>query len=205
MQKIGSHSFEEYLDLVRAFHGHSAPGMAIGGFMVDLAQGHLPPGEFFDALCETRACLPDAIQILTPCTIGNGWLKILDFGRFALTLYEKFEGQGVRVFVDPEKVSDWPEISGWFFKTKAREEQNLEALLDEIRRAGSAYCGLEEVRVAPEFLVRHRRKGFAVCPSCREAYPREHGPLCRACRGGSPYGAAPEAGGGGPGFAERKL
>ena len=31
--------------------------------MVDGAYKHLPEGGFFDALCETRACLPDAIQI----------------------------------------------------------------------------------------------------------------------------------------------
>ena len=37
--------------------------MVLGGFMVDGAYKHLPEGGFFDALCETRACLPDAIQI----------------------------------------------------------------------------------------------------------------------------------------------
>ncbi len=200
MPAIGSMSFEEYLDKVRAFHGHAAPGMAVGGFMVDLAQRNLPPGEFFDAICETRACLPDAIQILTPCTIGNGWLKILDFGRFALTLYEKTQGLGVRVFVDPEKLPEWPEIKAWFFKEKSRKDQDLDLLLDEMRRAGSGFCGIREVRVAREFLGHHRRKGFAACPSCREAYPWEHGPLCRACQGDSPY----EADGGG-GIPERGL
>jgi len=41
--------------------------------------------------------------MLTPCTIGNGWLKIFDFGRYALALYEKYGGQGIRVFLDIEK------------------------------------------------------------------------------------------------------
>ena len=79
---IGSYSFEEYIDKVKAFHGHVAPGLVVGGYMVDLALQHFPPGRLFDALSETRACLPDAVQLLTPCTIGNGWLKIINLGRF---------------------------------------------------------------------------------------------------------------------------
>lgn len=39
--------------------------------MVDLACRHLTPGPIFYALCETPKCLPDSIQILTPCTLGN--------------------------------------------------------------------------------------------------------------------------------------
>ena len=34
-------TFGEYIDMVKAFHGHVAPGMVFGG------------------MCETRACLPD--------------------------------------------------------------------------------------------------------------------------------------------------
>ena len=69
---ICGHPYPRYLEMVRDFHGYVAPGMVLGGFMVDLAYKHLPEGDHYDALCETRACLPDAIQVLTPCTIGNG-------------------------------------------------------------------------------------------------------------------------------------
>ena len=60
-------------------------GVVIGGFMVDMAYKHLPEGVLLDAFCETEKCLPDAIQLLTPCTMGNGWLKVNNIGRFALT------------------------------------------------------------------------------------------------------------------------
>jgi len=104
MTKIVSHSFEEYLKLLESFHGNAAPGPIIGGFMVDLALKHIPEGILFDAVSETPACLPDAVQILTPCTVGNGWLKVMNLGRFALSLYDKYTGRGVRVFLDPEKL-----------------------------------------------------------------------------------------------------
>jgi formylmethanofuran dehydrogenase subunit E len=46
---------------VKSFHGHLAPGLIIGGFMVDLAMKNLPEGEIFDAVCKTTVCRP------TPC------------------------------------------------------------------------------------------------------------------------------------------
>ncbi len=93
---ICGHTYNEYIDMIKSFHGYVAPGLVLGGFMVDLAYQNCPQGEFFDTLCETRACLPDAIQLLTPCTVGNGWLRIIDLGKFALTLFEKYHGEGVR-------------------------------------------------------------------------------------------------------------
>jgi len=51
--KIGTYSYEEYVQQVISFHGAAAPGLLIGGFIVDLALKNLPEGEFFDAICET--------------------------------------------------------------------------------------------------------------------------------------------------------
>jgi hypothetical protein len=75
---IGPYTYNEYLEQVRRFHGHTAPGLVVGGFIVDLALKNLPEGEFFDALCETPACLPDVVRLLTPCTVGNGCLKVVN-------------------------------------------------------------------------------------------------------------------------------
>ena len=121
---IGSYSFDEFLQLVKSFHGHIAPGLIIGGFMVDVALRQLPAEVLFDAISETRTCLPDAMQLLTPCTIGNGWLKVVNLGRFALNLYDKYEGDGVRVWMDAAKVADWPEINNWYLKLKPKTEQD---------------------------------------------------------------------------------
>jgi formylmethanofuran dehydrogenase subunit E len=80
---------EEYIRLVQSFHGFAAPGVVVGGFMVHPARTGIPEGMFFNAICETPTCLPDAIQLLAPCTRGNGRLKIMNFGRFALSFFDK--------------------------------------------------------------------------------------------------------------------
>jgi formylmethanofuran dehydrogenase subunit E len=184
---IGSYSFDEYLQVVKSFHGHLAPGMIIGGVMVDQAQRRLAPEVLYDAICETRNCLPDAVQLLTPCTIGNGWLKVINLGRFALTLYDKYEGAGVRVFLDPAKVKDFPEIETWYLKLKPKPEQDKDLLLRQIREAGARILTWQRVTLKPQFFGRKSRGGMTVCPVCREAYPAQDGGICRACQGEAPY------------------
>ncbi len=193
---IGPYAYKEYIDAVKRFHGHVAPGLLLGGFMVDLALKNLPEGAFFDALCETRACLPDAVQLLTPCTIGNGWLKIINMGRYAVTLYEKFEGAGIRVYVDASRMDAWPEFKAWYFKHKSKKEQDFDRLMAEIKDAGTKVLNMQPVQLDSDFIKVRRRKGFRVCVMCGEAYPVTDGAICRGCQGDAPYVAV---GNGSPG------
>ncbi len=86
-------------------------------------------------ICETAKCLPDAVQLLTPCSIGNQWLKIIDVGRYALTFYEKKTGIGIRVYLDSGKLNIWPEIKAWYLKLTSKEAQDSAVLLDQIGKA----------------------------------------------------------------------
>jgi formylmethanofuran dehydrogenase subunit E len=185
--QIGSYSYDEYLHVVKSFHGNLAPGLIVGGFIVDLALKNLPPGQHFDAICETSACLPDAVQLLTPCSIGNGWLKIVDMGRFAITLFEKEKGEGIRVYLDPRKLNAWPEFHAWYFKLKTKKEQNLDELMNEIKTAGADVLSMLRVKVKPEHMKKRKLGKTVQCPSCGESYPLSEGDACIACRGFSPY------------------
>ncbi|MBN1613742.1 MAG: trehalose-binding protein [Deltaproteobacteria bacterium] len=184
---IGPYSFDEYIHLVKKFHGHVAPGMIIGGIMVDTALNNRPSGEFFDVICETESCLPDAVQLLTPCTVGNGWLRIENVGRYAVTLYEKNEGKGVRVYLHPSTVDPWPAIREWFFKLKPKKEQDSNALYDQIREAGARLCKIQNLRVQTRFLKKRSKGSIAICPQCGEAYPSMDGGICRGCGGANLY------------------
>ncbi|KQC06533.1 MAG: tRNA CCA-pyrophosphorylase [Smithella sp. SDB] len=184
---ICTYSYEEYLHLVKSFHGTLAPGLLIGGFIVDLAMKNLPEGELFDAVCETPVCLPDAVQILTPCTIGNGWLSIINFGRFAVTLYEKYSGKGVRVYLDTKKLDVWPEVRDWYLKKKKKNEQDSGLLLAQIKEAGHQLLSVQMVQVEPEKVRRKKMGPVGICPDCGEAYPSKHGEKCLNCQGETPY------------------
>lgn len=185
--KIAAYSYDEYVHLVKSFHGSLAPGLIIGGFIVDLALKNLPEGEFFDAICETSVCLPDAVQLLTPCTIGNGWLKIFDVGRFAVTLYEKEKGTGIRVYLDSEKLKPWPEFNAWYFKLKKKKEQDFELLMNQIKDAGPSVLSMQPVRVKPELTVKRSLGPTTACPACGESYPLRDGASCLSCQGRTPY------------------
>lgn len=39
---FGSRTHEEFMEEARAFHGYPAPGLIIGGYMVELAKRHMP-------------------------------------------------------------------------------------------------------------------------------------------------------------------
>jgi len=185
---IGPYSFEEFLERASAFHGNPAPGLLIGGYMVELARSRLlPQGTIFDAVVETPKCLPDAVQLLTPCSIGNGWMKVINWGLYALTLYDKYTGKGVRVWLDPERLEKWSEIRAWYLKLKPAREQDKDRLLDEMRRAGGSVCGVSPVRVKIEQLKKKSRGAIEICPVCKEGYPSNDGSVCRKCQQASPY------------------
>ncbi len=184
--KIKDYSFNEFIERVKSFHGYAAPGVILGGVMVEMAYQNLPDTGLFDAICETRRCLPDAVQLLTPCTIGNGWLKIIDSGRFALTMYDKQKGNGIRVFVDAGKIGKWEHLRDWFLKLKSKAELGDEIILKQIGEAGMSLYGIQKVKVNLDNMKKESRN-FGICPVCGEAYPVSNGSTCLVCQGKAAY------------------
>ncbi|MGE4298030.1 MAG: FmdE family protein [Desulfovibrionaceae bacterium] len=184
---IGPYSFEAFVEAAGHFHGYAAPGLLLGGFMVDAARKCLPEGILYDAVSETAWCLPDAVQMLTPCTVGNGWLRILNLGLYAVTLYDKCCGKGFRVALDMDKLDPYPDIRVWLLKSMAKKEQDSGALREQIRLAGASICTISPVTV-DQYRLRRKAKGaIATCPLCGAAFPAKHGRICRLCQGEGPY------------------
>ncbi len=161
--------------------------------MVEFAKSRLPEDCLFEALVETPKCLPDAVQLLTLCTIGNGRLRIVNWGIYALTLYDKFTGEGFRVSLDPALLEMWPEVKAWLLKTKPKKDQDHDRLFEEIRRAGTSICRIRPVRVDSRLLGKKDMGDIGVCPICREAFPVNDGGICRKCQGESPFVEAADA------------
>ena len=188
---IGAYTFEEYLNKVKEFHGSIAPGMVAGGIMVGIAQKNLPPGELFDVICESGHCLPDAVQLLTPCTIGNGWLKIVSTSRYAVVFYNKYTGEGIRVYLDAEKLADFPAVRSWFLREKPKPQQDFNAIIREYKESGPNLFDIQRVQVEPEYIegAKKQHAEVVICPSCKEAYKSNPGggDTCPACRGKVPF------------------
>ncbi len=186
-KKIGQHTFDEYIEMATLFHNYPAPGLILGGYMVEEARRHIPEGTLFEAISETSWCLPDAIQMLTPCTIGNGWVRVMNFGLYALSLFDKHTGKGVRVWLDLKKIPKDSEMLTWYLKLKPKHEQDSDKLLREIGEAGADTCSVRPITIRAEQLYKRSKGAIGECPVCHEAYPIAHGPVCRSCKGESPY------------------
>ena len=183
---IGPYTFEEFKQKAAEFHGYPAPGLLLGGYMTAMAKRHLPEGILFEAVVESKKCLPDAVQLLTLCSAGNNWMKVVNLGRYALSLFDKNSGEGVRVHVDVSKLNPYPEIRDWFLKKKAKKDQDTEKLFAELK-AGESILSLTAIRISPRFLGHAHMAAIDMCPRCKEAYPADDGPLCRGCQGEAPY------------------
>jgi formylmethanofuran dehydrogenase subunit E len=181
MSDIRAYTFDEFANVVTSFHGTAAPGVMIGGYMVEMALRNLPPDGLYDAIAETTKCLPDAIQLLTPCTIGNGWLRIIDTTRFAMAMYDKTNGEGVRVYIDSDKVASRKEINYWYLKLGPKKEQDINVLLNEIKEAGTSILGLQQVKIDLKYFEKKEKSSIVLCPTCHEAYRAIGGSPCPAC------------------------
>lgn len=176
---------EEILKLAE-FHTYPAPGVLIGAFMVDYAMELLgaAKGEKLYGVCETPKCLPDALQVLAHITLGNNRLKVVPIGKFAITMNRPSQGptaDGVRVYVDLEKLKKYPTVDLWYANSPAFDKRTMKgALFDEIFGAGRNILSSETVRVP----VKQKKRWTSVtCPCCGETVPDYliEGDRCGAC------------------------
>ena len=190
-ETIGAYSVDEFIEAAGIFHGYAAPGLILGGFMVDAALKALPDDVLFDAISETSWCLPDAVQMLSPCSVGNGWLQILNLGLYAVSLYDKYTGHGVRIWVDLNKIAPDSEIKTWLMKTKPKKEQDSSLLRRQIIESGASICSMRAVEIRRGNRIKRSKGAIVACAICGEPFPAQFGAICRSCQGESPYVDSP--------------
>ena len=185
-ETLAGMDLDDFLHRAEDLHGHLSPGVVAGGFMVDAALKAYQPGEFLNVVVETVVCLPDAVQILTPCTLGNGFMQVLDWGKFAVTFYDREQLTGVRTWLQPEAVKANQIIASWYLRPPDGGKVAKEVVIRELLG-----CGHELVRSAPvklkAALKSTEKVPTAVCPGCGETYPLRQGERCYACQGQGYY------------------
>ncbi len=179
--------FEQFVIDMEAFHGARAPGIVVGGLMLEEALKTVGETPDLAVVVETFNCLPDAVQMLTPCTIGNGGLRVYDWGKFALTAYNRVSLKGVRTCIREEAVIQSPVINQWFNPTGPRSGlPEFEPLAREFIRARSDLFSVDDVRI--NLMVDDGgKKKTGLCPVCGESYLLRCGSPCSACRGKGYY------------------
>ncbi|MBF0503429.1 MAG: formylmethanofuran dehydrogenase subunit E family protein [Candidatus Riflebacteria bacterium] len=196
---LSKEEFEALAERVFSFHTKRAPGIYIGVAMVDLARDVLGPVKGkLNAIAETQACLSDVIQIMTGCTVGNRYLRVMPaLGRYALTLFDREDGRGVRVWADPAKIDagKTPEMYNFFHRTRdadvekggSARELSCIKIIEEFRIVGRSILDSQKV-----FVINHGKPPMlpaVVCPSCGETYLQrcEMHKQCDFCSGENVY------------------
>ena len=183
---ICGRSEKQFMEEVERFHGFVAPGLLIGGYMIDMIRETISENVEADAIVETAHCLPDAVQVLTRCTIGNGWLKIINLGKFAITMFDRHTFQGVRVYLDLKKLESHKNIYNWYMGLVSKKELPKEILIGSILEAKKDILSSKKVLVG-ERGDRVKKSTVAICEKCWEAYFASQGDLCLACQGKDYY------------------
>jgi len=169
------------------FHTYPAPGLVIGAFMVERALAELgaTPNEKLFAVSETKKCLPDALQVIAHCTIGNNRLRVLHAGRFAITLNRPSLDpavEGVRIYLDETRLSELPTLYAWFTHDRSFDRHTMTGrLFDEILQGAGDYLASERVAVRVT-----QKEGWQAgrCDCCGELVPDTllHDGACAFCR-----------------------
>lgn len=195
-------SNEEFMSLVEkvwAFHTRRAPGIPIAVEMVNRAMEKLGNPQKLCAIAETRTCLPDAIQFITGCTVGNGDLKVIkEIGRYALSLYDrKNNGKGIRIFVDLNKIDKdkMPETYKFYRRERAdavkaggpERKASNKIVVDEFLANGRDIFSMEEIVVTD--IEKPPLNNCCICKECGESFTMENGEscICPVCSGTLAY------------------
>ena len=180
-------NYEDFVVRMEEFHGYRSPGILVGAVMIEDATREFGATPYLNVVTETVVCLPDAVQLLTPCTIGNGFLQVLDWGKFALTAYDRMTLAGIRVRINNETLVNFPLIQRWFERSlAARERPAFEELAAEILKAGSSLIAHQPVQLHQSFKI-SEHVSTGPCPNCGESYPLHFGAVCAACGGQAYY------------------
>ena len=174
--------FEKCID----FHTYPAPGILIGLYMVDYALSLLnaKPTEKLYGIAESQKCIPDALQVITNCTIGNNRLRIISTGRFAICMNRASEAEtaeGVRICMNPASLHDTPALQAWFANSKDFDKKTMsKQVVTDILKKGRKMLLCEKVRIP---IIPKEKWDTGVCSSCGEHIPSYmlEGDICPGC------------------------
>lgn len=185
------------LERTAALHKHLCPrqvlGVRMGMLAAEILSLELPQnGKRLLAFVETDGCFADGVSVATGCSVGHRTMRVVDYGKVAVTFVDSVTGRAWRICPSPNARTRAAEVapeaeSRWQAQLQAyqripnaelfkRQEVTLTVDLAAIvgkpgSRATCKVCG-EEVLNQREVM----KDGQLMCKSCAgEAYWRPKG------------------------------
>jgi len=195
IKKKSNLDFENLLDESVKIHGHLCPGQVLGVRMSMFGLKRVgikdPKGRDRKNLIvfvEIDRCATDAVQSVTGCSPGKRTLKLLDYGKMAVTFMNLKTGKAVRILAKEEARVD---AKNYFPEIKDKYQCQTEAykvMPDE------ELFGWKSVKIKiPEQDMPGRPIKRVKCDKCgesvqdmREVYLDDK-VLCKACAKGAYY------------------
>lgn len=184
-------SFDEYVTMAEAAHGHMCAGQILGLrlaiYGVTLLGLDDPAGKDRKRLVsfvEIDRCATDAVPIVTGCRLGKRALKFRDFGKVAATFCDLQADRAVRVVA---KESSKRRAREMYPEMQDRNAQQMRAYR-ELPEAELFDIQWVRVRLGPEDMPGYKA-ARVVCAECGEGISfkreveRDGKTLCRACAG----------------------
>ncbi len=184
-------SFDEYVSLAEAAHGHMCAGQILGLrlaiYGVTLLGLDDPAGKDRKRLVsfvEIDRCATDAVPIVTGCRMGKRALKFRDFGKVAATFCDLQQDRAVRVVA---KESSKQRAKEMYPEMQDRNAQQMRAYR-ELPESELFDIQWVRVRLGPEDMPGYKAPRV-VCAECGEGISfkrevmRDGKALCRACAG----------------------
>jgi formylmethanofuran dehydrogenase subunit E len=181
------------LEQVSEMHRHLCPRQVLGvrmgmlaGELLGLAFPQVDKRAY--AFVETDGCFADGVSVATGCTLGHRTMRLMDYGKVAVTVADTQTGHAWRIAPHPQArhtaTARAPLAqSPWHAMLQAYQDMPPEDLLCWTR-----------VALTVDLAALISRPGVRVhCAMCGEEIlnerevMRDDAPLCRACAGDSCY------------------
>jgi len=115
--------WEQYLEKAEAYHGHICSGQVLGIRMALLGLKLLnlnPDDNLYDLVIflETDRCVADAVYVATGVTVGKRRIKMLGYGKTAMSFLDLKSGRAFRIHVrtadrPPHDVPKAEQVAFW--------------------------------------------------------------------------------------------
>jgi formylmethanofuran dehydrogenase subunit E len=188
---IANPKLKEMLAQTSALHKHLCPrqvlGVRMGLYAAEILSLELPQRDkHLLAFVETDGCFADGVSAATGCSMGHRTMRLVDYGKVAVTFVDTHDGRAVRLSpmldVRPRAVAAVPAAAN---RWKAQLEAYQRLRNDELFEVKAVQLNMDVEAIVGKAGV---RVNCAICGEeilNQRAVVKDEQTICRGCAGKS--------------------